>query len=404
MKTIFFSICIVLLFLIFPNNISNVFSQESTINLSNNDGTSYDPNFVISGNNVYVVWTDKSSGNGDIYFKKSSDGGKTFEKTKNLSIGLDGLGKSAKVLTFQNNVAVIWDDDSDLNAGVRLRGSLDSGDSFTISKIISPKGDVDAGSHDAFINRFNGHLYVVWSNFDKEINRHNIFYRSGLNDQMNEFSNIKTLATSFDNLANPKLSSSETNQLYVFWEEGLLDPVQNNMYYNIKYKTTTNNELNFSTPRYLIKNSASSYGVKIENYNNTLYALWKDTTQNSDNLKFKILNPYQSEENISNLPSIPILNISAKNTIDGKDMAISDGTIYILWSHIPRLNQFDNYEIYLSSSSINKIDFNQPVDISNTEGNSTSPLIKVANNTIFTIWSDNTTGNGDIYFRQLVKK
>ncbi len=455
MKIICFYICFSFLFLIFFNNNSNVFPQESTINLSNNDGTSYDPQFVISGNNVYVVWTDQSSGNGDIYFKKSSDGGKTFESTinlsnndgtsydpqfvisgnnvyvvwtdqssgngdiyfkkssdggktfevtKNLSNGLDGLGKSAIVLSFKNVVLIIWDDDSNLNGGIRLRASLDGGNSFTTSKIISQKGDVNANSPDAFINQINGHLYVVWNDLDKVTNKHNILYRSSIDDKLSEFSNIKTITSSFDNLNNPKFSILEPNSLYIFWEEGILDPITNNISYDIKYKTTTNSELNFSIPHYLIKNPSNSHGVKIENYKTTLYALWKDSTQNSDNLKFKIINPLQPISNISVLKSIPILNITTKNIIIDKDMTISNGTIYILWSHSPTLSNPTNYEIYLSTSPIDKINFNKPVDISNTTGNSTSPLIKLFNNKIFTVWSDNTTGNGDIYFRQLVIK
>ncbi|NOJ30384.1 MAG: hypothetical protein DA328_09490, partial [Nitrososphaeraceae archaeon] len=132
---------------------------ESTINLSNNDGTSYDPHFIISGKYVYVVWTDLSSGNGDIYFKKSSDGGNNFEITKNLSNELNGTGKSAKVLSLKNLVLVTWDDDSELNGGIRMKGSLDNGNSFTISKIIGQKGDISASSPDALLNQINGHLY-----------------------------------------------------------------------------------------------------------------------------------------------------------------------------------------------------------------------------------------------------
>ncbi|NOJ30341.1 MAG: hypothetical protein DA328_09270, partial [Nitrososphaeraceae archaeon] len=290
---------------------------------------------------------------------------------------------------------------SELNGGIRMKGSLDNGNSFTISKIIGQKGDISASSPDALLNQINGHLYVVWHNFDEQTNKHNILYRSSTNDQATEFSNIKTIASSFDTLSNPRLSIIEPNQVFVFWEEGILEPITNNLSFDIKYKTTTNSEFNFSVPRYLIKNPANSYDPEIKNYNNTLYTLWKDTTENSDNLKFKILNQNQPFLNVS---STPILNITTKNTISGKDMSISNGTIYILWSHIPRLNTTNNYEIYLSTSSINKINFNDPINISNSIGNSTSPVINTVNNNIFTIWSDNTTGNGDIYFKKLVEK
>jgi hypothetical protein len=34
---------------------------------------------------VYVVWQDGTGGNFDIFFKRSTDGGRTFDGTKNLS-------------------------------------------------------------------------------------------------------------------------------------------------------------------------------------------------------------------------------------------------------------------------------------------------------------------------------
>jgi hypothetical protein len=74
------------------------FSKE--INLSNNPGFSEHPQIAISGNNVYVVWIDDTlspststtssttvtaTKNKEILFRKSIDGGNTFDKVINLS-------------------------------------------------------------------------------------------------------------------------------------------------------------------------------------------------------------------------------------------------------------------------------------------------------------------------------
>ena len=45
----------------------------STKNLSNNDGDSLDPQIDATGNNVYTVWEDKTKGDGDTFFKRSTD-------------------------------------------------------------------------------------------------------------------------------------------------------------------------------------------------------------------------------------------------------------------------------------------------------------------------------------------
>src|SRR5438270_12301037 len=74
---------------------SNIFFRSSTdngttfgnaINLSHdNNGTSSSPKIAVSGSNVYVVWSDSITGNGYIYYKKSTDGGNNFGDKKNVS-------------------------------------------------------------------------------------------------------------------------------------------------------------------------------------------------------------------------------------------------------------------------------------------------------------------------------
>jgi len=44
-------------------------SFDATVNLSNNVGGSFDPQIAVSGNNVYVVWVDITPGL-DIFFKR----------------------------------------------------------------------------------------------------------------------------------------------------------------------------------------------------------------------------------------------------------------------------------------------------------------------------------------------
>ena len=44
-----------------------------------------EPQIAVSGRNVYVVWSDDTPGNADIFFRASTDKGDDFKETKNLS-------------------------------------------------------------------------------------------------------------------------------------------------------------------------------------------------------------------------------------------------------------------------------------------------------------------------------
>ena len=48
---------------------------DGTINLSNQSGGSIDPEIAVSGNNLYVVWEHTPVDNGAIFFTKKTDGG-----------------------------------------------------------------------------------------------------------------------------------------------------------------------------------------------------------------------------------------------------------------------------------------------------------------------------------------
>ena len=52
-------------------------------NLSNNDGDSFVPMVISSGNNVYVAWLDNTPGNWETFFKKGVD---LKEKLKSISV------------------------------------------------------------------------------------------------------------------------------------------------------------------------------------------------------------------------------------------------------------------------------------------------------------------------------
>ncbi len=87
------------------------------------------------GNNVYIVWWTNRSGNWEVMFRASNDGGQTFGDKINLSNTPDTQSQTAEVLAVGNNtVFVTW---WELNENVHLhtnesvlRVSTDAGQTF----------------------------------------------------------------------------------------------------------------------------------------------------------------------------------------------------------------------------------------------------------------------------------
>ncbi|MDQ3838153.1 MAG: hypothetical protein M3297_02680, partial [Thermoproteota archaeon] len=105
-----------------------------SVNISNNTGSSYLPKIMVDSedkdltpiDNIYLMWTDNTTGNGDVYFKRSVDNGTSFGNTENLS-NSTGNSTHAQIAVNKNNVYVVWTDSTTGNGDVYFKRSIDNG-------------------------------------------------------------------------------------------------------------------------------------------------------------------------------------------------------------------------------------------------------------------------------------
>jgi hypothetical protein len=155
-------------------------SFDRIINLSNNSGNSNIPQISAVGANVYVVWLDDFSGNQNILFKKSTDGGNSFSKVINLSSNNNENTNNNTHSSFNpqlavsgNNVYVVWQEDDAItgNQDILFKKSTDGGNSFgPVNNLIGnsnngrstdPTVTVSAGNTTSIV-------YVVWQEVTNE--------------------------------------------------------------------------------------------------------------------------------------------------------------------------------------------------------------------------------------------
>ena len=107
----------------------------NNIELSNKSSVPHDADIHVVGNNVYVVWSDNSTGNGDIYFKRSMDSGTIFAIASNIAKN-NGSSISPQIAAVGNNVYVVWSDNSTGNGDIYFKRSMDNGDNFDRRKFV----------------------------------------------------------------------------------------------------------------------------------------------------------------------------------------------------------------------------------------------------------------------------
>jgi hypothetical protein len=92
-----------------------------------------------SDNNVYVSWWSNKTGNDEVMFKASTDGGKTFGSKMNLSNTPKSDSQDVQIAADGNNVYVTWWERNQTANEPVLRVSNDNGKTFGEKVILSEK-------------------------------------------------------------------------------------------------------------------------------------------------------------------------------------------------------------------------------------------------------------------------
>ena len=93
-----------------------------------------------SGDNVYITWWSNKTGNDEVMFKVSADGGKTFGDKINLSNTPNSDSINAEISAAGNNVYVSWWERANQTSNEPvLRVSNDNGKTFGEKIMLSEK-------------------------------------------------------------------------------------------------------------------------------------------------------------------------------------------------------------------------------------------------------------------------
>ncbi len=85
---------------------------------------------AISGNNIYVAWFTNKSGNWEVMFRASTDGGKTFGDKINLSNSTEADSTRVQIDSDANSVVVTWWETNQTSDFPVMRISEDNGKTF----------------------------------------------------------------------------------------------------------------------------------------------------------------------------------------------------------------------------------------------------------------------------------
>jgi PDZ domain len=302
------------------HNLENPSSTpDKSINLSNNIGFSSWPSVFSNGNNtIYVGWEDNSTGNYELLFTKSTDGGTTFSDPINLSSN-NGTSEDGTITELNGTVYVGLSDNSTGNYEILLAKSADGGTTFT-DPINLSNNTVE--SADPVIKSSKDNVYVVWSEVD------DIFFtrsKDGVKfDKPINLSN--TNGTSFT----PRLAVSGNNNLLVVWED------QTPGYSDVFFSKSTDSGATFSDPINISNSTYDSYSQDIgTQINGDLYVAWNEILPDFSDIFFA----KSTDGGITFDKPINLSNSNGSTSYD-PTIAVSEDNdlLYIGWSGVDNTN------------------------------------------------------------------
>jgi hypothetical protein len=366
-------------------------SKISAVNISSNEGRSEIPQEAMSGNNLYIAWIDDTSGNRDVFFRKSIDQGKTFGDTINLS-NMSGGAYNLQIIARYNYVFVVWEHTPDNNGQIFFKRSVDNGNTFdkTVSlgnntgfyglPQISAVSSNEKNNSNSINSRIN--IYTIWHD-----SSNGIVLRKSI-DEGETFDKAISLSKNYSLSFYPQIAVSSAN-VYATWvsTQNLGTKNETN---NIVFSRSTDAGNTFPNIINLSNNAKLSFDPQISISNNNVYVKWLNgtfvekwpSTLLKDTL-FKSSNDFGATFD----NKIISLNNYTGRTIDAKIGAF-DNKVYASWEE--KSPEKKNGEIYFRQSINNGKTFGDIINLSNNTEDSISHQIALTqgNGNVYVIWVD----------------
>jgi hypothetical protein len=358
--------------------------------LTYNAGDSGGPAVAISGSNIHVVWVDESPGNYEIYYKRSRDNGVTWGKTQRLThTAEDSWGPAIAV--SGSNVHVVWKDKTSRNHGIFYILSSDNGTTWGKKKCLTKNRHMWPSSPSIAVSGSNVH--VTWQELSMGYN-FEIFYRRSWDNGVT-WSKTQHLSDSdtADDSRYPSISVSGFS-IHAVW-----DNLDGFCKYEIYYRRSSESgitwgetkRLTFSDCSFLILNNHSDpYFFRVTYPDIVVSGSNVHVVWSLGNIYYK-----SSIDNGSTWRKSKRLTFNVGSSRHPA-IAVLGSNIYLVWAD----GTPSNAEIFFKQSNDNGVTWTKTKRIINNASSSSFPDLAASENYIHVVWSDDTPGNNEIFYKR----
>jgi hypothetical protein len=278
------------------------------------------PKIFVNNSNIHISWMDLRDGNdGEIYYRRSLDGGNTFDN----GLGVDEdrrITSSPAAITATtmsgdgSNISVVWSDIRDGDWEIYWMISKDNGFSWedglgtpNVGRKISDD-TTDSGPAAVVVN--GSQIHIVWIDEEWPGPDYRLFYRNSINNGFS-WNPIQLLTGPTSMIASPDIAVWEDN-IHVVWDDSRDDvsPFLPEIY----YKNSSDGGTSWSGDIRLTYNEGNhSEWPRLAINNSVVHVTWWDERDGNDEIYYKRYPDFSSDltHNITldegwNLLSLPL--------------------------------------------------------------------------------------------------
>jgi hypothetical protein len=176
-------------------------------------GASYTP-AVGTTSSVHVVWEDETPGPAEIYYKQSQDGGENWSAARRITWTSGGSFMPVIAVDSADHIHVAWYDSTPGNLEIYYKRSEDDGATWSSSQRLTWTG---GGSRYIAIAIDSGNdLHIAF--YDDTPGTSEIYYKSST-DGGETWSSSQRVSWTSDTSSTPALAIGSDNALHLVWED-----------------------------------------------------------------------------------------------------------------------------------------------------------------------------------------
>jgi len=339
---------------------------------------------------LHVVWEDKTSGKGEIYYKRSTDGGVTWTPNKRLTWDSRWPHPTGLAVDASGYLHLFWHTSDAAYSHIYYKKSTDGGNSWTSSRRLTWAQDNEAPE---MAVDSSGNLHLVC--YSPDYYPWDISYRKST-DGGSTWTPSKKITYTFGEVsAFPVIAADPSGNIHVLWEEHVwADDTR------IYYKKSSDGGATWSAIKKLSWVAGESFKPRIVlDSSGHLHVVYFNAPSIYEGLQYEV---YYRKSTDAGGTWVAGKRLTWNSVPDEYPAIAVDPTdiLHLVWEEevawIP--------ELYYKSSTDGGDTWSISQNLTNTSLSCDRPRIAAdTSGNIHLVWYDNTPGNCEIYYMKYVK-